>query len=147
MTSQDLPESDTGQSACSDSRVAQWLFTMICWDGMLPGLVALTPLIVGNLAARWPLIQIMVGVFLPIAAFGLRRRLGFGQLADGRHARWQIGLFFPALFLLMIFDALFAVFTMIPQGLRDDDWQIVWWIFATYLVLIAIAMFPLRRTG
>ncbi|MBX3435293.1 MAG: hypothetical protein KF847_18395 [Pirellulales bacterium] len=126
------------------SRYADWLLTLLRWDGLLPAFMAATPRVAKLLCDGWPLVQVLVGVFLPIGVFFVRAGHGAMQLRDGRHAPWQAAAFYLALLILLLFDALVAIFIMIPGGITRRDWQIAGTMFGAYFVLAAAAFFPLR---
>ncbi len=111
---------------------------------MLPLAMVAAPALV-NLALPAQPWCLLIAVFLPIFAFFFRLSIGRARLAAGESRPWQTAVFFVAIFILVLFDAVLILFTLDPRIAEPADWVFLWSVFALYLVLMAIALFPLER--
>jgi hypothetical protein len=128
-----------------------WLRTLIAWDGLLPGCIVILPTAIEILFPnRRGAIEI-AALILPITAFFLRVRAGKHHIASNRCSvafrRFQFCVFCFAIFPLVLIDCFLVLSHVMPKGAlfeADTDWLIWVILFAIYLTLMAVAMYPGR---
>ena len=92
-------------------------------------------------------IQIVFNAVVPIAAFFIRAAMADRHFGRGEQYRWQILLFFGTLFYLAFLDAVFIVNCFLNNQVKVNDWYALGIMYLIYLLLMSIALFPLRAGG
>ena len=127
-------------------RLKEWLILLICWDGLLPIAVIGIPSLVNFLFPNWQIGLAILGVFVPVAALTIRFVIGWQRMRIGKAYGWQMVLFTIAISALFLFEA-FILNDEIGKGPKIADPQVLITMFAIYVAMMAIAMFPFRRTA
>lgn len=125
----------------------QWLLTVICWDGLLPLVTAVLPLVVKLIAPNNRGAIELMAIILPVVFFLFRMTVGFKRIRDHQVPEalrvLQYALFFTALFLLALIDALLVLIQIMPAGaFNQQDQLIAAAMFCIYLVAMTIAFYP-----
>jgi hypothetical protein len=132
---------DESSHDATPSRVVR-LLQIAGWDGALPLVVALGPVLVRTICPKPP---VAVGLFLvlapPVAAL-IRAHIGWHQIAKrcGGHAPWlrQVAMA-AAIVLLLVFEAAVGILTF-NDNVPVDAWWIPVGFYAGYLVMISFAL-------
>ena len=124
-----------------------WLFRLITWDGLLPGCVVLVPIVIGFLFPnnRGPIE--LAAVVLPSAGFFIRIRAGAGHIASNHCSitvrRIQLCAFVLGIFPLVLLECVLMLTHVMPALIMNwTDIAVCAILFAIYLTLMAIAMYP-----
>lgn len=129
--------------------IGSWLLHLATWDGVLPALVALTPL-----ALHWmfPNIQVqrnqiniieIASILIPIATFGLRFVVGIADLSS-KKAKWQSVPFTVGLLVLAVGECAYIGLKNNPGVPAGVGLAILLSVYAIYLPLMAITFFPYK---
>jgi hypothetical protein len=126
-----------------------WIVRIAIWDGALPAVIWLAPVIVQGLIPNLRGPVEIVAVVLPIVAFFIRFHVGRWHIS-ANHCRIElrrfqyVALCFGALVLVLV-DAVLILTNIMPKGavfVTVGD-VIVWAILIlTYLGAMSIAMYP-----
>ncbi len=126
-----------------------WLLKLIAWDGLLPAIVILVPLVARQIAAQRAVE--FLAIALPIAAFLLRLFAGRRHIDSNQCSplfrRVQFIFFYIAIFVLLMIDSLMILAHEMPPGAMFAsavDFLIWAVLFALYLTCMAVAMYPGR---
>ncbi len=125
----------------------KWLFRLITWDGLLPGCVVLAPIVIGFLFPNNRVPIELAAVILPIAGFFIRIRVGARHIASNHCSitvRWfQLCCFVLGVFPLVLFECFLMLTHVMPALIMNwTDIAVCAILFAIYLTLMAIAMYP-----
>lgn len=128
-----------------------WLLRVICWDGALPAIVFLAPVLVKRALPNHPGAIELLAIALPITALVIRFVVGTRAI-DSNHCRegfrrLQVVALGIALLILLFVDAFLALLQNMPNGalFAARVHLIVWMIFAPfYLIIMLIVMYPGR---
>jgi hypothetical protein len=129
------------------NRRSQWLLNVLGWDGLLPAIVVAAPSLVALIFPGRQGALELTFVVVPIAAFLIRMVNGSSRYSRGEFCRWQALLFGVAIFFLVGLDAALIMFHLINGGVGVDAWLMLGGLYAVYLVMMAIALYPLRQEG
>jgi hypothetical protein len=83
-------------------------------------------------------------VIVPVTAFIVRYMIGRKRFQNGEMYAWQLAVFFLAILLLVVFDAMLIMFTLVKNGVPIEAWLTWLVIYLLYLTLMAVAQFPAR---
>lgn len=132
------------------SLLTQWLLNLFGYDGLLPALIFFLPGLVVLTLGRGGWLE-FVAVVLPIVAFLIRSGVGLHQIE--RHLchpvlrGFQKLALFIGLLLLLVVDAFIILSWIVPaNALQREDFIIEAWIYASYLLCMAFASYPGRRS-
>jgi hypothetical protein len=114
-------------------------------DGILPIVVATTPLVVRLLFGRGHLAEVIAAILLPITLAIYRSHTGGKQLNETCHGRvhWGRQLTFAVAIILLL---LFEMYVMILHFANDEPpsaWIVAVVIFVAYIATILIALRPM----
>src|SRR5438445_5890233 len=125
-----------------------WLLGVLGWDGALPAVVYLAPIIAKHLLPRHPGIIEVLAIVLPIAAL-FSRFIAGSRVIRANHCgggcrQLQFAAFGVALLMLLLFDAAVILSHNMPAGaLFAAEDRVVWTILAVvYLNNMLFAMYP-----
>jgi hypothetical protein len=129
-----------------------WLIRVLAWDGCLPLAISLSPWAIG--AVFGPDVAVLCAVFVPMGAACFRASIGWKQLVEvcqGPPGILRQLLFAAAIIWLMFFEGLASVLHCEPPvkprpGEREFAWLVAAGIYAIYLMLMALALVPLRAS-
>ena len=127
-------------------RLREWLILLFCWDGLLPIAVIGIPNLVKFLFPNWQIGLAILFVFVPVAALSIRFVIGWQRMQVGKAYGWQMVIFTVAISALFLFEA-FILNDEIGNGPKIADPQTLITMFAIYVTMMAIAMFPFRRSA
>ena len=129
-----------------------WITRVVAWDGILPITVSVISTGIAVLFPRNPAIQAFTMIFLPIAAFFYRYRVGAEQIRTNHCGRWLRGIQFSslglAIFCFLFFDCMIVLMAFLPNNGRiftTEDVHVFTIMAGFYLVLVTIAMYPGRK--
>ena len=119
------------------------------WDGILPVLVAFTPLLVRALFPVGHIAEVVAAVLLPIVLALIRIRLGSKQLAQicGENVGWGRQLWFASAIVLLL---VFEMYVMILHFAKDEPlsaWLVSFVLLGVYIATIWIALRPAVWAG
>jgi hypothetical protein len=117
---------------------------MLWWDGALPLSVMIIPALIRFLFANRQGFLEITFVVIPVVAFLIRMASGMSRFRSQQMYWWQLTFFFVAIFLLCVLDALLVLHALIQGPPPAGFWLVCLTIYAIYLAIIAIAMYPLR---
>jgi uncharacterized membrane protein YbjE (DUF340 family) len=117
---------------------------IFCWDGLLPLVVVLTPIIVKSAFPKWEAGFIFVGIFAPIGAFAARFLIGYVRMRKETGFLLQNLAFVAAVILLFIGETILSVDHLDKRGPKIANWSTLLFIYLAYLGFMAIALFPAR---
>lgn len=122
-------------------------FRTAAWDGGLPILAIVAPLIVRVVFPEAKLLPPLMVLFLPPCVAGARAKIGARQLiqehGDSPPLLRQIALA-AAIVLLLIFDV-FVVFLAFNKGERPVAWLVPVGCYVAYLMLVLWALRPVHN--
>jgi hypothetical protein len=134
--------------------LTRWMIRVIAWDGILPIVIWLLPIVMAYLLPpnRRDFIA-MPAVIVPIAAFLVRGAVGFRYISQnhcGKYLRICQGIVFAvAIFLMVFVDCFGMLMHALPAGApppQPHEWQVVFVVFGTafliYLAAMTFAMYP-----
>jgi hypothetical protein len=128
-----------------------WLGKLVAWDGIVPIVVLLAPIVVGQLFPNRPGALEFTAVSVPIVAFFIRFYVAKRQIYDNRCSNLvrfiQIISLCLAIVLLLLIDTMIILAQQMPPGAMFATMEdiIVWAILIScYSVLMAFSMFPGR---
>lgn len=125
-----------------------WLISALAWDGLLPVLIGIIPIVVSVLIPNDPVVGIFTCILLPMFAAFFRasiaqwqlQRLCFGETPIGRQILLAL-----AIVSLMISEAILSMLVMAPKNEKVP--MGIWWTlggsYALYLASILIALSPM----
>ncbi len=142
----DLVDGDGQLSTGANSPYAEWGWAVFCWDGIMPAVIVIVPLVARLLFPRNDAVSVVINVFLPIFAFFIRLAVGNQRFARGELYGWQSLLFLIAVFFLIFLDTMLILFQSQRGGIRPPDWTLLGLLYLGYLTAMAVAFFPLRYT-
>jgi hypothetical protein len=128
-----------------------WVCRVLGWDGLLPALVALAPVLVGALIpGRRGAIEI-TAVVLPTSAFLFRVRAGHRHIMTNRCSAaartFQLCVFGLGVLPLVLVDAFVVLAHVMPRGAllaSEGDRLVLAGFLTVYLTMMTIAMYPGR---
>lgn len=133
-----------GAASEESQRIRGWALSLLCWDGLLPLAVIAAPKVVQfAMPMRQGALEITF-VVVPVAAFVLRFVNGHMRFQSGQMYLWQLAVFYLAIFLLFIIDAMLTMAQMVNGPVTSETVQCLCAMYLIYLVLIAVALFPAR---
>jgi hypothetical protein len=124
-------------------RLKEWAVSLVCWDGLLPIAVLAIPNLVALLLPNCQGIIAMLGV-TPVVALSVRFVIGWKRMKNGKSYGWQTIVFTFAISALFLFEA-FLLNDQIGGGPKIADPTGLLVMFLSYLVTMAVALFPFRR--
>jgi hypothetical protein len=126
-----------------------WLLKFVAWDGVLPAVVLLVPIVVEVLFPNCRDAMAITAVALPIAVFLFRFFVAKRHICSNRCSalvrRVQLVALCVAIFVLLLIDSLMIVAREAPKGaLFQTETDVVTWaaLIVIYLLCMAFAMFP-----
>lgn len=123
--------------------IVEWILNVFCWDGLLPIAVVGIPTLVQFLLPNWQVLFGILFLICPVTALSIRFVIGWQRMRSGRSYYWQMLLFTIAVSALFLFEA-FILNDQMVQGPKIADPQVLLTMFAVYLSMMAIALFPFR---
>ena len=120
--------------------VAFW--SIVGWDGVLPLVVALGPILVKVVLPKGHIAEVVATVLIPILAALLRADLGWHQIARicNGHAPWMRQMAMAgAIVQLLLFEAAVGVLTIAGDA-PAAAWLFPIAFYAFYLVMIRLAL-------
>jgi hypothetical protein len=128
-----------------------WFFRVISWDAILPFCLLIVPMLIELCFPNQRGVMEVVAVTLPIAAFLLRIRAGWRHITTNRCSdfvrRFQFFVFCLGILPLVLIDCFMILSHLMPQGAQfatRDDVIVLAIVFAIYLTLMTVAMYPGR---
>jgi hypothetical protein len=118
------------------------VLSIVGWDGVLPVLVAFTPLLVRAMFPVGHIAEVLAAVLLPIVLALIRIRLGSLQLEQicGENVGWDRQLWFASAIILLL---LFEMYVMILHFAKDEPlsaWLVSIVLLGAYVATIWIAL-------
>jgi hypothetical protein len=130
-----------------------WFIRVISWDAILPFCLFLAPTLIEFCFPNRRGVMEVIAVTLPVAAFLLRARAGWHHITTNKCSdlvqRFQFFVFCIGILPLVLFDCFMILSHLMPHGplnLTHDALLILASVFAVYLMLMAVAMYPGRTT-
>jgi hypothetical protein len=128
-----------------------WLISAVAWDGLLPIVVGIIPLLIGLFAPGDHVLAFFTCGLLPMFAAFVRAAMAHRQLQRVCHGRMPVirqFLIALAIISLMVTEAIIAMMAMAPKNERVPIE--VWWTLAAsyllYLLCIVTALRPMTLT-
>lgn len=130
-----------------------WIMRLITWDGLLPALVWLSPYVIGAIIPNHEKAIEAAAILIPILALLVRFYIGTQYIFSNHCSRWfrklQVVLFCVGLMLLLLIDSLMILSSILPKmpaghPVHVKEIVLIGGFFATYLILMIIAMYPGR---
>ena len=130
--------------------IAAWAIRVAAWDGLLPILVLMAPILIDTLLPNNRFLSDFIGGGLPIVVFIIRLIVGMRHIWSNGCSKpvreLQTGLLWVAVFLLVFVDTMLIISHQIPGALIDPfDQQAVLVVVSIYLPCLAVAMYPGRK--
>ena len=126
------------------NKFRQWALNIFCWDGVLPLVVCVAPLVVKLLFPARQGVSELTFIVIPVMAFMIRYVHGRKYRRPGEFLIWQTVLFFVAIFLLFVLDAALAMMHLVQNGAPLDAWATWGALYGVYLLIMAVAIYPTR---
>jgi hypothetical protein len=127
------------------TKYREWALNILCWDGVLPVAVITVPKIVMLLFPMMPGARELTFIIVPVTAFVIRYVNGRMRFRSGELYIWQLVVFFMALCVLFVFDAILTMMQLVQKGVPREAYLTAGVIYLIYLSLMAIALFPARK--
>jgi hypothetical protein len=129
-----------------------WLQRVLGWDGLLPLANAFVAATIRFVIPKHEQLAVAVVTGLPLATLFLRAHMGNRHI-NSNHCSEAVRVFqhwvlAVGILLLFFVDVLLITQALLPQGLallKNDDWISLGCVFAAYLILMTLAMYPGRR--
>ncbi|MFO0788757.1 MAG: hypothetical protein U0805_04815 [Pirellulales bacterium] len=125
-------------------QLKDWAWSVLCWDGVLPIVVIGIPIVVQWMAPNGQILLAPMFGLLPVVALCVRFVFGWNRMRRGEAYVWQMVFFTVAISALFLFE-MFILNDQIAKGPKIADPQVLATMFAVYLSMMAIALFPLRK--
>ncbi|MGE5192019.1 MAG: hypothetical protein ACM3U2_05910 [Deltaproteobacteria bacterium] len=145
---------DDRENARHSIAYRDWFLRVFCWDGALPVVVVLAPIVAKRLLPNLPGIIELLAIVLPIAALFSRFIAGSRVIRSNHCAdscrQLQFVALAVALVILVLIDAVLILSHNMPAGalFAVESDRIVWTILAAvYLTNMLFAMYPGRAPG
>lgn len=120
------------------------LLSIFAWDGVLPVLVAITPMLIRALFRPGQLVEVIAAVLLPIALALLRIHIGAKQLARATGGNVGVGrqlVLAAAIILLLLFE-MYSLILFFAKGEPSSAWLVPGGLWVAYVVAIWFAIRP-----
>ena len=125
-----------------------WLISAVAWDGLLPIVVGIVPLLIGLFAPGDHVLAFFTSGLLPMFAAFVRAAMAHRQLQRVCHGQTPVirqFLIALAIVSLMITEAIIAMMAMAPKNERVP--VEIWWTlgcsYLLYLLCIVTALRPI----
>ena len=127
------------------TKYREWALNILCWDGILPVAVITVPKIAMLLFPMMPGARELTFIIVPVTAFVIRYVNGRMRFISGELYIWQLVVFFMALCVLFVLDAIWTMMHLVQNGVPPEAYLTAAVIYLIYLSLMAIALFPARK--
>jgi hypothetical protein len=122
-------------------RIQEWLLRLFLWDGMAPAVVVMTAPICTLLFPGRPGFGELASIVVPIGAYLVRYVVGRKYFLEHAHYRWQVAVFFVAIFVLTLFDGFLILFRL-NERVAPPNWTPFLYVYGVYLMMMATAFYP-----
>jgi hypothetical protein len=127
-----------------------WFIRVISWDAILPFCLLVAPTLIEFCFPNRRGVMEVTAVTLPVAAFLLRIRAGWRHITTNRCSdivqHFQFFVFCIGILPLVLLDCFMILSHLMPQGAvaTQGDLVVLASVFAVYLMIMAVAMYPGR---
>jgi hypothetical protein len=129
-----------------------WFIRVISWDAILPFCMFFMPTLIEFCFPNQRGVMEITAVTLPILAFMLRVRAGWRHIMTNRCSvvvqHLQFFVFCLGILPLVLIDCFMILSHLMPQGplnVSQDGMLLLAIVFAVYLMIMTVAMYPGRR--
>jgi len=117
-------------------------FSLLAWDGFLPVLTAVFPITLQTFFPEY----LWLAIFMPIVNVIVRAGIGERQIrnaCEGRAPLFRQLVMVAAILVLLVLDVLLSALVL-DKNAPADLWKVCLTFYGGYLLLICIALRPLR---